>query len=269
MGDIRNRFGSVNGPPDENLPQGSWVKVWRQVFYHRVVGIATGRTGHWLDLVSMAAFNGPERGTLIASRRFLAERWKWSEKAVRCFLKRLETEGMILPQNGAQGGANRGSRISICKYDEYQGSGANPSVEMGPKVKKKNKRKITSPRGEASPGGDASAFFEAYNSLAAKAGIASGADAPDRRKALRDRLSEHGQDSWRLLLTNIEASAFLQGRGERGRKSFGIDWFLKKANYRKVIEGTYGNGAHASTESQAERFARYAKELNLGDQDHE
>ena len=239
-----------------------WFKVWRQTFAHALFANDTfSRREAWFDLIGQAAFEGPEIGTLTASLRCLASRWRWSIKAVRHYLQTLEKKGMISRKIGAQVGAQVGAHLTICNYTEYQSVGHTLGHSEGPKDKKRRLKKVVLPKegNTRGPTGHllaASAFFEAYQALAAKGGIAaaSGFDL-DRRKALQARLAEHGPDSWRALLANVEASAFLQGRSEAGRKSFGIDWFLKKANYRKVIEGTYGNGAHAE-ESFADRMKR-------------
>lgn len=80
----------------------------------------------WLWLLSEAAWkprrvrvrNGAvqlQRGQLAHATRFMAKRWKWSEARVRRFLRRLKTDAMIDAQSDAQA-----TRITICKYDEYQ-----------------------------------------------------------------------------------------------------------------------------------------------------
>jgi hypothetical protein len=80
----------------------------------------------WLWLVSEAAWkertrrivNRPiklRRGQLVASLRFIASKWGWSEPSVRRFLAVLICEGMIDAQTDA--GV---TVITICKYDEYQ-----------------------------------------------------------------------------------------------------------------------------------------------------
>jgi hypothetical protein len=67
-----------------------------------------------------------------------------------------------------------------------------------------------------------------------------------------------GEPSWRSLLSNVERSAFLQGDNDRGWRVPGLDWLLKSANFTKVIEGTYGNGAHARVkESNLDKLDRF------------
>ena len=81
-----------------------WFAVSRAMFEHPLVGIRGEiypRYVAWQDLIAMANFKPPRRGQLTASLRFLARRWRWSVKAVRCFLKALENEGMIQRSIGA------------------------------------------------------------------------------------------------------------------------------------------------------------------------
>lgn len=56
-----------------------------------------------------------KRGQLTASTRFLAKAWGWSEASVRRFLRRLETDALIVVSDDA--GQNV---ISICDYDVFQ-----------------------------------------------------------------------------------------------------------------------------------------------------
>lgn len=56
-----------------------------------------------------------DRGQLVFSERFLAEKWRWDKSRVHRFLKRLKNEAMIHAL------ANRdATHITICNYDEHQ-----------------------------------------------------------------------------------------------------------------------------------------------------
>lgn len=81
----------------------------------------------WLDLIQSARFDATprkeciggrevvySRGQYPASIRFLAKRWKWSDKKVRSFLEHLKKECMITTE------CTQGMNIiTLCKYDEY------------------------------------------------------------------------------------------------------------------------------------------------------
>lgn len=111
---------------------------------------------------------------------------------------------------------------------------------------------------------DALTVLETYNDLAQRVGLpmATGLT-PKRRTAINARLREHGgYVAWESILNNIARSAFLQGRNDRGWRPGGLDWFLKPDNFVKVLEGAYGNGAHAKEGSTARtmRLVREAAE---------
>ena len=113
----------------------------------------------WMWLISEAAWKPKlarvgsasgtvklERGDLAHSQRFLANKWKWSLKKVRCYLDRSEKQGRITRKR-----AHDGAVISICNYDKYQLSGHTegqtegaPRAHQGRKEEEGNKDKTTS-----------------------------------------------------------------------------------------------------------------------------
>jgi hypothetical protein len=102
--------------------------------------------------------------------------------------------------------------------------------------------------------------FDAYNELAQRVGLPLARSlTPERRRSIIKRMRDNGgEPSWRSLLSNVERSAFLQGDNDRGWRVPGLDWLLKSANFTKVIEGTYGNGAHARVkESNLDKLDRF------------
>jgi hypothetical protein len=101
--------------------------------------------------------------------------------------------------------------------------------------------------------------FEAYNDLAQRVGLPLARSlTPERRRSIIKRMRDNGgPPAWAAMLSNVECSAFLQGENERGWRVPGLDWLLKSANFTKVIEGTYGNGAHAQPkETEFEKIQR-------------
>ena len=94
-----------------------WIAVYRNLRVHPIVGFlnadGTRRRGAkvcqsmaWVDLCMEANWkdrqennNGQmvlvERGQLQGGRKWLAERWGWTEEQVRWFLKKLSDEGMV------------------------------------------------------------------------------------------------------------------------------------------------------------------------------
>jgi hypothetical protein len=60
---------------------------------------------------------------------------------------------------------------------------------------------------------------------------------PERRVRLKARIAGFTVAEFREVIANIMASPFL--RGDTGWHGFGFDWFTKKANFLKILEGNY------------------------------
>ena len=100
----------------------------------------------WLDLIGRASYKDGEkakRGEIITSERELADRWKWTRKKVRCFLRSLESAGMIKktaqgPSEGPSEGPRQGTSIMLENYAFYQGQGPREGPREGPSEGPKN-----------------------------------------------------------------------------------------------------------------------------------
>jgi DNA-binding transcriptional MocR family regulator len=112
-------------------PLSNFIPINRRLFKHELWAEkrAYSRFEAWLDLITTARFDTTEgrmvigstvvrwnRGQLVASLRYLAERWGWSKTKVDNFLKMLRAEEMIKTQT-AEGTAS--TIINICNYDTY------------------------------------------------------------------------------------------------------------------------------------------------------
>lgn len=60
---------------------------------------------------------------------------------------------------------------------------------------------------------------------------------PERRVRLKARIAGFTLADFREVIANIRASPFL--RGDTGWHGFSFDWFTKKANFIKILEGNY------------------------------
>lgn len=60
---------------------------------------------------------------------------------------------------------------------------------------------------------------------------------PERRQRLKARIGGFTVDEFREVIGNIEASPFL--RGDTGWQGMSFDWFTKKGNFVKILEGNY------------------------------
>lgn len=107
--------------------------------------------------------------------------------------------------------------------------------------------------------------FHAWNAFAQRIGLPlTRTLTPDRRKKLKARLTEHGPEAWNIALANIERSAFLRGNNPRAWRA-NFDFVVQASSFGKLVDGTYGNGAHAEEhkESTAERLSRVLGEMDL------
>lgn len=98
--------------------------------------------------------------------------------------------------------------------------------------------------------------FHRFNALAQRIGLPVARTlTPQRRKLLMARLREHGGiAAWDIALANVEQSAFLQGRNDRGWKC-DLDFLIQASRFAKVVDGTYGNGAHGRSSGKTEETA--------------
>lgn len=116
----------MNDEHGASKANGRWFAVAVDVFNHRFfANDPYSRREAWLWLIAHAAWRAHhsdgldlKRGDVAVSRSFLAEKWRWSEKAVRYFLDHLRTENMI-EFRGQQKGRKL-SVASICNYEKYQ-----------------------------------------------------------------------------------------------------------------------------------------------------
>ena len=105
-----------------------WISLHRQIqdsFLWQDKPFGMGQA--WVDLLLLAYHEDTKkvwrgelkeykRGTVNVSISFLAERWGWSWRRVKRFLKLLENDGMI-----TQSVTRRDTVIFLTNYDVYQG----------------------------------------------------------------------------------------------------------------------------------------------------
>ena len=105
----------------------SFLMLARRIFGHHfwLETRTFSRAEAWLDLLQTAAYAPHKRmisghimeiprGGLVASVRWLSDRWKWSNTKVCLFLDVLEEENMITREK-----RHGNTLLSICKYDAY------------------------------------------------------------------------------------------------------------------------------------------------------
>ena len=107
-----------------------WVKLHRKITEHWIYQEKPfDKRSAWNDLIMFAnhkenkAIIGNrvikvERGSFITSEVKMAERWGWTRKSVRIFLKLLENDGMLTKKS-----TTKYTAVTIANYGLYQGEG--------------------------------------------------------------------------------------------------------------------------------------------------
>lgn len=124
-----------------HMPRG-YIVVSRCLRDHKLVGIRSGNTGFWLDILLRSAgldgYQGLKRGEVRLSLRVLAKDWGVSVKVVRNFLAKLQEQNML--QKGAhpspKKGTHEGTVYVVVNYEKYQenpGDRAQPGAHPSPK----------------------------------------------------------------------------------------------------------------------------------------
>lgn len=91
--------------------------------------------------------------------------------------------------------------------------------------------------------------FEAYNAVALRCGLAQAAKfTPDRERKIRARLNDYGISGWSKALANIEKSAFLTGKNDKGWRA-SLEFMTQAESFSKLHDGVYGNGRHAGAQT--------------------
>lgn len=298
---------------NSGIKLGNWIAVSRDMRDHPVVGMgqpvrpadpkrgAYSKYEAWQDLIMEAKFRPfdimnkgkvvtLQRGQLMAARSWLADRWNWSEKTVRVFISRLESEFMVRSEPGQSKGQSKGQRsghysniINICNYDIYQTiielmeategqsngqSKGQSRASQGPENNKETrKQEEESPNGLLSSGEGQSdekmtaskaarIAFDLYNDTAQKCGLPKARILNrDRARSLALRVKDAGgMDGFREALANLEKSAFL--RGQTSDFKADLEFVCQAKSFRRLLEGGYGNGAHAVHRSQPQSAFR-------------
>ena len=247
-----------------------------------------------------------ERGSVLGAVSWLAARWNWTPQTVRTFLDKLEGDGMISRHVPGASESNKhvgkaAAIISVCNYDKYQRPDyADQQAEQQTSRKQatneqqhnKDNKGTKEQEGPPTPKGGrlryrdvARQAFDEFADLAQRCNLVVPTSFSDARaKAIIARMTEHAGDGstpdemlavWRKALANIERSKFLRGMTE---KNFIADltFVLQAKSFTKLIEGSYGNGAHApvarpvsapseTPEQTAARLAELGYEFVPGD----
>lgn len=156
---------TTDGADDTN--PGDWFAMSRKALTHPIVGMdvkgpkpadpkrkAATPYEAWSFIIASAAFRHRvmtdrrsgvtyqlDPGQLVASKRYLARKFNWSEKASLLFVKRLEAADMLGvakgPPKGARAGAHRGAHVAnvltVRNYGKYQSPSRSKGTTSGKK----------------------------------------------------------------------------------------------------------------------------------------
>ncbi len=119
-----------------------WVSIQRDLFRHDFFSREPmSEREAWIWLIANAAWADTRhkvgqvmidvpRGSLMVTLRELQAAWMWgSDSRVRNFLKRMESERMVVCKVNAKGNAQK-THITICKYDEFQAYERTPNAKQ-------------------------------------------------------------------------------------------------------------------------------------------
>lgn len=107
------------------------------------------RAEAWVWMVESAPYKDTEitrgsktvlvpRGHIHHSIRFMAKKFRWSDKAVRVFIDSL-VKAKAVEKIGAHLGAHLGAQLKLCNYDKYQFEGHTQGHTQGHKEEQINK----------------------------------------------------------------------------------------------------------------------------------
>lgn len=236
-------------------------------------------------------------------QRDLSEQSGLPERSLRDSLARLRAAGLV--ETSGKGGHVRGRgmactyRLNVPETDDEKPAGAAGLVfitRREPPCYQENRRepprlpggsRLQEPGGsrrqykerlplrEEREGGektdDVTAAVDAWNSMAARAGLPQAMKTTDaRRRTIAARLKDlDGLDGWRALLAKVEESEFLTGRvpGQGGRDPFRatLDWVAKDSNTTRIMEGNYGvsHGRNHATGAEATGTQRQGRRASI------
>ena len=214
-------FSVKRGLLDHELfrPEGKWSKVEA-----------------WLWMIESAAFRDAiidiggkphhlPRGSLCFSERFMAEKFGWSQKALRTFLAKLESHGAIAQsvEKTGQGTKSKRKQITICNYDKYQSPEIKTEAKRkqnGSKEEQGNKSSVSKDTGASAPADPEKVMFDSGRKLLMSAG-----KSPDAAgKLLGKWKRDHGTEAVIVALGRaqregaIDPASFIEGCFRHNRR---------------------------------------------------
>lgn len=211
----------------------------------------------WVWMIESAPFKDGEveikgkiyptkRGHVYHSIRFMAGKWRWSEKAVRVFIDALENKGAI-EKIGAHLGAHYGAQLKLCNYEKYQNAGHTKGHALG--HKEEQGKQI--PLREAEKSAPEMTLSQIIFGRGLDLLIASGVKKDHARSMLGKWRKDHGEDALVAALSRaqregaIEPISFIQGcfkfQAKRAQPEQGDTRFNKFTDRHEMyVDGVVG-----------------------------
>lgn len=216
------------------MPDNGWVYAYRKAWHHpafnnlreAAIWNFLYQNAFWED--GERNFNGHtfllKRGQIVVSVSFLAKGFCMSEKGIRVVIQKLEKLGMLVKQ-----GANKGTIITICNYDEFQTKektegeqegkrGANEGQSKGDNKKERKKERSNEVKRPDSVSESVWRDFIAHRKAK---------KAPLTETALNGIIREADKAGWGLEEALIETCT-------RGWQSFKAEWVDTKTKHVDV-----------------------------------
>lgn len=234
--------------------QQGWITLHRKILDNFLWDDKPFTKGQaWIDLILLAnhenkktIFDGNvievKRGEKITSIRLLSERWGWSTTKTKKFLNVLQNEKMLTYKSNT-----KNTVYSIVNYNDYQDFKKYKSNTEVTQKKHRSNTEVTQKNTNNNDNNDNNdnniytLVQKAWNDLSKNIPkINFIKENSTRRKHLKARIEEVGEEKFFEVLKSISNSDFLCGKN-KNNWTITFDWFINASNFTKVMEGNYKN----------------------------
>lgn len=166
----------------------------------------------------------------------------WTVENGRIFQARLRKERGFADQKSESNRQNARKRWNAQVVENNEGEPCERSSERNAPQPQPQKEEVISPKGDC-PSDDGPVLrpehiVEEWNKVAPRLAKPLVRNlTPERRQLLKARIAQYDLDDFLNVFGKIERSPFL--RGDTGWRGGNFDWFFKKANFQKTLEGNY------------------------------
>lgn len=248
-----------------------WISLHRKAMDHWLYNEPRPHTRReaWEDMVMLTNHEDArvlikgeliecKRGQSVRSLKSWSKHFKWSIQQVRTFLKLLEADGMINTE-----GLKYSTRITICKYDDYQNQQRTDN-ELITNSKLTDNKLITTNNNINNENNENNYLYtsdEVYVNEGKKDEVKSikidynyvrdlwcnstdlakvSVMSEKRKTAVKKLLKTYSYTQIHEVFLRVAQSQFLNGANDRAWKA-DFDWVINFNNFIKITEGKYDN----------------------------